>query len=114
MDKSFKQKLVGIPNAVETSNLEELAPQTGSTYASLVIISQRANQISQSLKHELHGKLEEFASHTDNLEEVMENREQIEISKFYEKLPHPTLIATHEFLDGDLFFHHKSEEETAD
>jgi hypothetical protein len=65
-------------------------------------VSKRANQISADLKLELHGKLEDFASHTDTLEEIHENREQIEISKFYEKLPHPTILATKEFQEDQL------------
>jgi len=70
----------------------------------VVIVSKRANQISNELKEELNRKLEEFASYTDNLEEVFENREQIEISRFYERLPKPTLIAMQEYIDGQIYF----------
>ena len=68
------------------------------------MISKRANQISGDLKMELQGKMEDFASHTDTLEEIHENREQIEISKFYEKLPHPTILATKEFQEDQLSY----------
>jgi DNA-directed RNA polymerase subunit K/omega len=67
-------------------------------------VAKRANQISVELKQELNRRLEEFAYYTDNLEEVFENREQIEISKYYERLPKPTLIATQEFLDDDIYY----------
>jgi DNA-directed RNA polymerase subunit K/omega len=70
----------------------------------VMIVAKRANQISVELKQELNRKLEEFAYYTDNLEEVFENREQIEISKYYERLPKPTLIATQEFLDDDIYY----------
>jgi len=68
------------------------------------VIAKRANQINISVKEELHSKLEEFASHTDNLEEVHENKEQIEISRFYERLANPAIQATHEFLDNKIYF----------
>lgn len=87
-----------------TRNLEEIDAPTGNLYLSAVILGKRANQISVAIKQELNSKLEEFATFTDNLEEVFENREQIEISKFYERLPKPTLIATQEFLEGKIYF----------
>jgi DNA-directed RNA polymerase subunit K/omega len=102
MDKSKKIKMNQINPLIETQNMEKIAKKTQNTYESLAIISRRANQISSDLKMELHSKLEDFASHTDTLEEIHENREQIEISKFYEKLPHPTILATKEFQDDSL------------
>jgi BioD-like phosphotransacetylase family protein len=69
-----------------------------------MIISKRANQISVEMKEELNKKLQEFASYTDNLEEVFENREQIEISKFYERLPKPSLLAAQEFIEGKIYY----------
>lgn len=87
-----------------TRNLDELDTPTGNIYQTVAIVAKRANQISVEIKQELNTKLEEFASFTDNLEEVFENREQIEISKFYERLPKPTLIATQEFLEGKIYF----------
>ncbi len=87
-----------------TRDLVKLEEETGNVYESVMIISKRANQISVELRQELNRKLEEFSSVTDNLEEVFENREQIEISKFYERLPKPALIATEEFLDNEIYF----------
>lgn len=87
-----------------TRDVRKIDAKTGNIYESVVVISKRANQISSAIKEELSGKLSEFATSTDNLEEVFENREQIEISKHYERLPKPTLIATEEFLDGKVYF----------
>ncbi|UOE48509.1 DNA-directed RNA polymerase subunit omega [Mucilaginibacter sp. SMC90] len=87
-----------------TRDLRELDTKTENIYESLVIMSKRANQISNNIKEELHQKLSEFASSNDNLEEVFENREQIEISKHYEKLPKPSLVAVQEFLDGKVYY----------
>ncbi|MFN8286694.1 MAG: DNA-directed RNA polymerase subunit omega [Chitinophagales bacterium] len=111
MDKLKKIKMTQVNPILETQNLMEIGKKTGNVYEALYVISKRANQISRDLKEELHSKLEDFASHTDNLEEIHENREQIEISKFYEKLPHPTIIATKEFMNDELSFR-KQEEET--
>jgi DNA-directed RNA polymerase subunit K/omega len=102
MDKSKRIKMTQINPLIETQNMEKLAKKTQNTYESIAIMAKRANQISADLKMELHSKLEDFASHTDTLEEIHENREQIEISKFYEKLPHPTILATKEFQDDQL------------
>src|SRR5882724_10195692 len=85
-----------------TRDVDKLAVNTGNVYESLVIISRRARQIAIKQKEELNSKLAEFASTVDNLEEVFENREQIEISKFYERMPKPTTTATEEFLEGKL------------
>lgn len=87
-----------------TRDMNEIENVSGNVYESCVIVSKRANQISVDLKEELTGKLNEFASTTDNLEEVFENREQIEISRFYEKLPKPNAIALKEFLDDKVYF----------
>ena len=102
MDKSKRIKMTQINPFIETQNMEKMAKKTQNTYESIAIVSKRANQISADLKLELHSKLEDFASHTDTLEEIHENREQREISKFYEKLPHPTILATKEFQDDQL------------
>jgi DNA-directed RNA polymerase subunit K/omega len=85
-----------------TRDVEKIASPTGNLYQSVVVISKRARQISVNLKEELNNKLAEFATTVDNLEEVFENREQIEISKFYERMPKPTTTATEEFLEGKL------------
>ena len=87
-----------------TRDLRQFDKDTENLYQSVVIISKRANQIGQEVKEELNGKLEEFTSSTDNLEEVFENREQIEIAKHYEQLPKPSLIAISEFLNGEVYF----------
>ncbi|PWJ42815.1 DNA-directed RNA polymerase subunit omega [Sediminitomix flava] len=87
-----------------TRDLPELIVETENIYESVVIIGKRSRQISSRLKDELKGKLEEFATTVDNLEEIHENREQIEISKFYERMPKPTTLATEEFLDGKIYF----------
>jgi len=92
------------PVSTVTRNLVDLNKDTGNIYETVSIVSKRANQISAELKEELNRKLEEFASYTDNLEEVFENREQIEISRFYERLPKPTLIAMQEFLDEQIYY----------
>jgi DNA-directed RNA polymerase subunit K/omega len=102
MDKVKRSKLTQISPVLETQNLEEIGKKSGNVYEALYVISKRANQISKEIKEELHAKLEDFASHTDSLEEIHENREQIEISKFYEKLPHATVLATKEFMNGEL------------
>ncbi len=87
-----------------TRNMNEIEAVTGNIYESCVIVSKRSNQISVELKEELTSKLQEFASNTDNLEEIFENREQIEISRFYEKLPKTNAIALKELLEDKLFF----------
>jgi DNA-directed RNA polymerase subunit K/omega len=87
-----------------TRDLLKFEEKTGNIYEAVVIIAKRANHIAAEMKEELHNKLAEFASSQDNLEEIFENREQIEISKFYERLPKPTLIAIQEFLDGKIYF----------
>lgn len=92
---------------IETRNLDELTEKTGNLYKSINVISTRANQMNSKMKEELHRKLEEFASATDNLEEVFENREQIEISRYYEKLPKTTITALQEFISDETYFRDK-------
>ncbi|MFN5640850.1 MAG: DNA-directed RNA polymerase subunit omega [Sphingobacteriales bacterium] len=93
-----------IANNLETKDVSKIKAKTGNVYESITVISKRANQINVMLKEELHNKLEEFASHTDSLEEIHENKEQIEISKAYERMPNPSLLATQEFLDDKVYF----------
>ena len=107
-------KKTNAPASTVTRDLSKLDTETGNVYESVIIIGKRANKISQDMKHELNRKLEEFAYYTDNLEEVFENREQIEISKFYERLPKPVLIATQEFIEGKLYFRMNETEEKAE
>lgn len=93
-----------IPNDTVTRNLREIDRPTGNIYESVMVIARRANQIAAETKQELNRKLTEFANVSDNLEETFENREQIEISRYYERLPKPVLIATEEFLEGEVAF----------
>ena len=87
-----------------TRNIMDLCKDTVSIYESVAIISKRANQISVQIKDDLSKKLAEFASYNDSLEEVFENREQIEISRYYEKLPKPSLLATQEFVENKVYW----------
>ena len=95
------------PTNTIVRNMVDLWKDTGNIYETVAIIGKRSNQISVEIKNELSKKLQEFANYSDNLEEVFENREQIEISRFYEKMPKPTLIATQEFLDGKIYYRKK-------
>jgi DNA-directed RNA polymerase subunit K/omega len=97
------------PSSIITRDIEKIAAPTGNLYESVVVISKRARQISVNLKEELNNKLAEFATTVDNLEEVFENREQIEISRYYERMPKPTSTATEEFLEGKLNYRMRSE-----
>lgn len=92
------------PNAT-TRNVASLGVNTGNIYASLVVIGKRARQINSNLKEELTSKLNEFATTNDNLEEIFENREQIEISKYYEKMANPSILATEEYINDEIFYH---------
>jgi DNA-directed RNA polymerase subunit K/omega len=103
-------KKVNAENTTITRDLRDIDAKTGNLYESLTIIAKRSNQIAAEMKEELSSKLSEFASTSDNLEEIFENREQIEISKHYEKLPKPVLIAIQEFME-DKIYHHKPEAE---
>ena len=97
-------KKTNAPTNTVTRDIMDLCDETGNIYESVAIIGKRANQISLDIKNELSKKLQEFASVSDNLDEVFENREQIEISRFYEKLPKPSLISTQEFVEGKIYF----------
>ncbi len=97
--KKVKTDLVAV-----TRNIEDYTEGTENVYETISVISKRANQISAEMKEELNQKLAEFATTTDNLEEVFENREQIEIAKYYEHLPKPTLIAIHEYQNDEIYF----------
>ena len=102
--KLRRQQNASTNNVVETKNLKEIKAMTGNLYESIAIIAKRANQININMKEELHNKLEEFASHTDSLEEIHENKEQIEISKAYEKMPNAAILATNEFMANKVYF----------
>jgi len=104
MSKLRRQQNSNTSNVVETQNLIDIKNKTGNLYESITIIAKRANQINIAIKEELHNKLEEFASHTDSLEEIHENKEQIEISRAYERMPNPALLATAEFMDDKVYY----------
>lgn len=110
MSKLRRQLSASTSNVVEPKNLADLKNKTGNLYESITIIGKRANQINVIIKEELHNKLEEFASHTDSLEEIHENKEQIEISRAYERMPNPALLATTEFMEDKIYFR-KNEED---
>ncbi len=103
-------KKVTAPTNTITRDMNSLCADTGNVYETVNIIARRSNQIAVEMKSELDKKLQEFASFNDNLEEVFENREQIEISRFYEKLPKPTLIAAQEYTDGKVFHRNPSKD----
>ena len=98
------QKIAQVPVNTITRNLADFAAPTGNVYESVMIIAKRSNQIAADIKQELNHKLEEFSNYADTLEETVENREQIAISKYYERLPKPVLIATKEFQDGKIYY----------
>lgn len=100
-----------VPQTTVVRDLRKIDEKTENLYESLAIIAKRANQIAAQMKEELHSKLQEFTNDSDTLEEVFENREQIEISSYYERLPKPTLIAVEEFLNGKVY-HRNPEKET--
>ena len=103
-------KKTNAPTNTVTRDLVDFGKDTGNIYESVAIMGKRANQISVEMKDELKSKLEEFSSSTDNLEEMFENREQIEISRYYERLPKPTLIAAQEFEEGKIYFRNPAKE----
>jgi DNA-directed RNA polymerase subunit K/omega len=100
--------------SIITRDIDQLSEKSGNIYESINVVSIRARQIASIVKEELNGKLAEFASTVDNLEEIFENREQIEISKFYERMPKPTQLAIDEFLNDELNFREHSEEEESE
>ena len=97
-------KNTNAPTSTITRDMNHLVEPVGNVYETVALIGKRANQISSSLKRELDAKLQDFSVPQDSLEETFENREQIEISRSYERLPKPTLIATQEFIEGDLLY----------
>ncbi|MFA6701415.1 MAG: DNA-directed RNA polymerase subunit omega [Dysgonamonadaceae bacterium] len=106
----MEYKKITIANSTETHDIMKMSESVGNVYEMVSIISKRANQITSEMKSDLDTKLQEFASYNDNLEEVFENHEQIEISRFYEKLPKPSLLATQEWLDGEVYYRNPSKE----
>ena len=98
------------PSTTITRDVRGLESKTGNIYETITVIAKRSNQISAEIKEELTNKLAEFATHTDNLEEIFENREQIEVSKFYERLPKASLVATQEFIENKIYSRNPSKE----
>lgn len=98
----LKTKVQGIDPNIKARDMQSIVDMTGNIYESLVVIAKRSRQINREMKIELHQKLEEFATTTDAIEEIHENKEQIEISKFYEKLPNPVIIGFEEFMGNEL------------
>jgi len=106
-----RQLSTSTANNIETRDVNGFKNKTGNLYESIAIVAKRANQINVSLKEELHNKLEEFASHTDSLEEIHENKEQIEISRAYERMPNPALLATQEFLENKIYYRRNEDQD---
>lgn len=103
-----KKLLINTTNpSIEARDLASVQEKTGNLYESIAVIAKRANQINARIKDELHRKLEEFGSLNDNLEEINENKEQIEISRFYERMANPSIQATHELLNDKIYFKKK-------
>ncbi len=103
-------KNIGASNTTETYNREEIQERVGNIYEAIAIMGKRAEQINQEMKSELNQKLDEFAAHNETLEEIFENREQIEVSKFYERLPKPSSFAIKEWMDGDVYYRKPDED----
>lgn len=100
-----------VAHSTVTRDVRQLDTTTNNIYESIVVISKRANQVANAMKEELQGKLAEFTSSSDNLEEIFENREQIEVSKQYEQMPKPSLVAIDEFLNGKVYYRNPSKEQ---
>ena len=103
-------KKTNAPTNTETRNLMDLCKDTNNVYESIAVIGKRSNQISANMKEELSKKLQEFGNSSDNLEEIFENDEQIQISRYYERLPKPTLIATQDFLEDKIYYRNPSKD----
>lgn len=105
----LKNRTQGLDPHLKALEIEKLVEKTGNIYEALAIISRRSRQVAVDMKKELNDKLEEFAVHTETIEEVQENKEQIEISKVYEKLPNPAIISMNEFMQNELHYRYKEE-----
>lgn len=104
---SNKRAMAAVNPLVETRDSLIIKERTGNLYESIVVMSKRSNQIAVTMKEELHRKLDEFSSHTDNLEEIHENKEQIEISRIYERMANPALQSLTEFMDDKIYYRKK-------
>ena len=104
MSNTNRKSLSSVNALIETRDVIAMKERTGNLYESIAVISRRANQISVTMKEELHRKLDEFSTHGDNLEEVHENKEQIEISRIYERMANAPLQAINEFVDDQIYY----------
>lgn len=102
-----KKVLASVNPLVETRDVIAIKEKTGNLYESIVVMARRANQLSITMKEDLHKKLDEFSSHTDTLEEIHENKEQIEISRMYERMANPALQSTNEFFEDKIYYRKK-------
>ncbi len=100
----MEHKKMNVPSSTISRDMNSISENVGNVYETVKIIAKRSNQITAEVKAELDKKLQEFSSLNENIEEVFENREQIEISRFYEKLPKPTLVATQEFIEDKVYY----------
>lgn len=112
MDNLKEYQRMEAPTSAITRDVEKLEEKCGNLYEAITIVAKRSNQVSTQLKQEVDAKLQEFASVTDSLEEIFENREQIEISKMYERLPKPSTLALEEFLNDKVYYRRVEEEPT--
>ena len=107
-------KKTGAEKTTITRDLVDLGEKTGNIYNSLAVIAKRSSQINREIKEELINKLEEFATHNEQLEEIFENSEQIAVSRFYERLPKPWAIAMKELMDDNVYIKSLEEEEDSE
>lgn len=103
-------KKMNAPMSTITRDMNNLCEEVGNVYETVAIIGKRANQINAEIKKELEAKLQDFTATNDNIEEIFENKEQIEVSRYYEKLPKATLLAAKEFTDGSVYYRNPSKE----
>ena len=114
MTTDIKSKVQVLDPNVKARDIKSVSERTSSIYESIAVITHRAEQIAVELKNELHGKLDEFATTSETIEEILENKEQIEISKFYERLPNPAIIATEEYINKELTFAYEEPRQLAE
>jgi len=110
MNKNKKVQAAALNPMAETRSMKDIQNKTGNIYQSIAVVAKRAGQINVKVKEELHRKLDEFASYTDNLEEIHENKEQIEISRIYERMANPAIQALNEFMEDKVYFRHNDDE----
>jgi len=110
MTTDIKSKVQGLDPHIKARDIKSISAQTANIYESIAVITRRAEQIAVEIKNELHGKLDEFASTSETIEEILENKEQIEISKAYERMPNPSLLATTEFMEDKIYFRKNDED----